>query len=227
MKNPSNALVIGLLMSAGVAVADNDDYTRIHSPNNGEYTHAQILSNALGGTFSASGRDFSNGSINAIRNRDSGYIHNTDQIWSAGTYNAKIIGNQGSNDAEFGYVNGTHGGHFRSLLDAEAIGSSTSTTRDDDFRWAIKVDGFIWDSVYTSRDHDNYGKDMMVSYTLYNASNAIIGSVLFFEDKKHFSDKDFNDVAVLLSIVPAPQAAAMGGLTLLAGFGMTRRRRLA
>jgi hypothetical protein len=227
MKNHSKALFFSLLAGAGIAVADDDDYTNIHSPSMGEANHAQILSNALGGTFSASGLDFSNGSISAIRNRDSGYMNNNDQIWSAGTYNAKIIGNEGTADATFGYLNGNSGGHFQTLLDAEDIGSMASTTRSDDFRWAIKVDGFIWDHVYTSRERDNYGKDMMVSYSLYNASNSIIGSVLFFEDKKYHSDKDFNDVAVLLSIVPIPHAAAMGGLTLLAGISMTRRRRLA
>lgn len=227
MNTPSKFAVAGLLLGAGIAAADNDDFTRIHGPAMGESNHAQILSNALGGTFSASGLDFSNGSISAMRNRDSGYMSHTDQIWAAGTYNAKIIANEGAYDAEFGYVKGSHGGHFKTLLDAEDIGSMASTTRDREFRWAIKVDGFLWDSVYTSREHDNYGKDMMVSYSLYNASNAFIGSVLFFEDKKHHGDKDFNDVAVLLSVVPAPQAAAMGGLTLLAGFGMTRRRRLA
>ena len=99
-----------------------------------------------------------------------------------------------------------------------------SFSTDRDFRWAIKVDGWLWDSVYTSREDDNWGKDMMVSYSLYNGSGSFIGSFLFFEDTKHNSDKDFNDIAVLLCLVPAPQAASMGLLS-LGGLGVLAGRR--
>ncbi|GAB5496853.1 MAG: hypothetical protein Phyf2KO_19330 [Phycisphaerales bacterium] len=227
MSRPAFIGVIGLALGAGAAFADfgNDDYTHVRSPGS-EPGHASILSSALGGSFSASGLDFSNGSITAIRNRDSGH-YSGDQIWSAGTYNAKIVANHGSADALFGYQNGSSGGHFQTLLDAEDVGSMASTTMDSDFRWAIKVDGFIWDHVYTSREHDNYGKDMMVSYSIFNGMGSMIGSMLFFEDKKHHSDKDFNDVAVFLSVVPTPQAAGMGALALLGGLSMTRRRSMA
>lgn len=224
MERPVFIGVIGLSLSAGAALADNN-YTNVRDAGS-EPGHAAILSSALGGNFSASGLDFSNGSITAVRNRDAGRFSG-DQIWSAGSYNAKIVGNHGSNDALFGYVNGNRGGSFQTLLNAEDVGSMASTTMDEDFRWAIKVDGFIWDHVYTSREHDNYGKDMMVSYSLYNGAGSMIGSMLFFEDKKHFSDKDFNDVAVLLSIVPSPQAAGLGALALLSGLSLIRRRDLA
>ena len=224
MESPAFIGVIGLILTSGIALADND-YTTVRDAGS-EPGHASILSSALGGNFSASGLDFSNGTISAVRNRDSG-MYSGDQIWSAGSFNAKIVGNHGSYDSLFGYVNGDRGGNFQTLLDAQDVDSSASTTINDDFRWAIKVDGFIFDHVYTSRERDNYDKDMMVSYSLYNAAGSMIGSMLFFEDKKLFSDKDFNDVAVLLSIVPTPQAAGIGALALLGGLSMTRRRYMA
>lgn len=212
-------------MIAGTALGD-DSYTHVRAPSGGEAGHAQILANALGGVFSASGRDYSNGSINAIRNKDYSHHGNDDRIWNAGNYCAKLVAAENNSDVSFGYINGTHGGSYNELFEDTDLGAMASVSTDRDFRWAIKVDGWIWDSIYTSRDADNWGKDMMVSYSLYNGSGNFIGSFLFFEDKKHNSDKDFNDVAVLLCLVPTPQAASMGliglgGLGLLAG----RRRR--
>lgn len=224
MPRPVLIGVIGLSLGAGVTLAD-DGYTSIHNAGS-EPSHASILSSALGGSFNASGRDFSNGSITAIRNRDTGHSSN-DQIWSAGRYNASIVGNHGNYDSLFGYVDGTNGGQFQTLLDAEDVGSSASVSMSDDFRWAIQVDGFLWDSVYTSKERDNYGRDMMVSYSIFNGAGSMIGSMLFFEDKKLFSDCDFNDVAVFLSLVPTPQSAGLGALALLGGLSMTRRRTLA
>jgi len=225
MSRPLIAATIGLSLFAGIALADGDDaYTNVRSPSHGEASHADILANAFGGSFSASGRDFSNGSISAVRNRDFSHHGNDDRIWDAGNYTAKMIASENSRDSSFGYINGTHGGHFQELFDSDDLGAEASVSTSNDFRWAIKVDGWIWDSVYTSRDADNWGKDMMVSYSLYNNSGNFIGSFLFFEDKKHGSDKDFNDVAVLLTLVPTPQAATMGLLG-LGGIGVLAGRR--
>jgi len=226
MSYPVIAAAIGLSMLAGTALGDGDDYTHVRNPSGGEASHAQILASAFGGAFSASGRDFTNGSISAIRNADYSSSGNDDRIWNAGNYTAKMIASENSRSSSFGYINGTHGGNYQELFDSNDLGAEANVSTSSDFRWAIKVDGWIWDSVYTSRDADNWGKDMMVSYSMYNASGSLIGSFLFFEDKKHNSDKDYNDVAVLLTLVPAPQAATMGllglgGLGVLAG----RRRR--
>lgn len=226
MARPLIAVGLALVFIAGTALGD-DSYTHVRAPSHGEASHADILATAFGGSFSAMGRNFSNGSITAIRNKDSGYCDTGDQIWDAGNYCTKLIAAENCDDVKFGYVKGTHGGNFREIFDDNDIGAMSSVTVDRDFRWAIKVDGWLWDSVYTSREDDNWGKDMMVSYTMYNAGGSKIGSFLFFEDTKHNSDKDFNDIAVLLCLVPAPQAASMGllglgGLGVLAG----RRRRI-
>jgi len=227
MSRPLIAANIALALIAGTALGD-DAYTHVRAPSHGEASHADILATAFGGSFSAMGRDFSNGSITAVRNKDYSHYGNDDQIWDAGNYCAKLIAAENCADVGFGYVKGTHGGTYRELFDDSDLGAMASVSLDRDFRWAIKVDGWIWDSVYTSREADNWGKDMMVSYTMYNASGSKIGSFLFFEDTKHNSDKDFNDIAVLLCLVPTPQAASMGllglgGLGILAG----RRRRSA
>lgn len=225
MSRPLFAVSLALVFTAGTALGD-DSYTHVRSPSNGEASHADILATAFGGSFSAMGRNFSNGSITAIRNKDNSRYRYDDQIWDAGNYRTKLIAAENCDDVKFGYVKGNHGGHFREIFNNSDIGAMSSVSIGRDFRWAIKVDGWLWDSVYTSREADNWGKDMMVSYTMFNAGGSKIGSFLFFEDKKHNSDKDFNDVAVLLCLVPAPQAASMGllGIGGLGVFGGRRRR---
>ncbi len=218
------ATAIGLAFIACTALGD-DSFTHVRSPSSGEASHASILATAFGGSFSASGRDYSNGSISAIRNKDHGSHDSNDQIWDAGNYTAKMIASENQAASTFGYIKGSHGGYYQELFSSDDLGAVSTVSINRDFRWAIKVDGWLWDSIYTSRENDNWGKDMMVSYTLYNGSGSKIGSFLFFEDKKHNSDKDFNDVAVLLTLVPTPQAASLG-LIGLGGLGlMTGRRR--
>ncbi|MEO1584923.1 MAG: PEP-CTERM sorting domain-containing protein, partial [Planctomycetota bacterium] len=71
-----------------------------------------------------------------------------------------------------------------------------------------------------NRDH----RDHMVTYAIYEQDH-LTGFALFFEDlHKHHSDKDFNDAAVLLSLVPTPQAAGLA-LAGLGGVGLTAARR--
>lgn len=225
MSRPLCAVVVGLALSAATVSAQ---YTSVSAASGGEKSHSQILASALGGTFNNSGsRDFSNGSIFADRLKDSSWSSPTDQIWAAGKYNAKIVAKEADYSHTFGYVAGSSGNtnNFQGLLDTDNVGSETSVTLDGSFRWAIKLDHSDGGRLFTSREKDNYNdRDHMVSYALYNAAGNIFGYALFFEDKKHNSDKDFNDVAVLLTLVPAPQAAAMG-LMGLAGVGVLAGRR--
>ena len=85
MSRPLIAAAIGLSFIAGSALGDGDDaYTHVRSPSHGEASHADILASAFGGSFSASGRDYSNGSVSAIRNKDRGYCDYGDQCGADG-----------------------------------------------------------------------------------------------------------------------------------------------
>jgi len=223
MSRQGFGIAIGLILLTGSALAD--DYTTVYGSHT-DPTHAQLLGNALGGSFSASGLDFSNGSINAIRNRDIGNVHATDQAWSAGYYRSKLTyDSPEGRSASFGFVNGMSGGSYQSLINTSNVGSSAVLDTDGEFRWAIKLDG---GRVLTSRMSNNGGVDAMVSYSLYNNAGKFIGSMLLFDDKISAPEKDYADVAVLLTLAPTPQAASLGllglgGLGVLAG----RRRRSA
>ena len=76
----------------------------------------------------------------------------------------------------------------------------------------------------TSLNSDQSGRDMMVSYSLFNTLGQSIGSMLFFEDHRRSNNKDYNDIAVLLTLVPTPQAATLGLLG-LGGMGVLAGRR--
>lgn len=204
-------------------------YTTLNAPAGGEMGHADILALALGGSFSASGSlDFSNGSIFADRNRDIGGVH--DQVWQPDTYHLTMVARETDNTHSFGFIKG--GAQFQHpfnpLLRSDEIGSSTTVDIGTAFRWAIDLDDEFGGALLTSRDNDNAGRlDAMVSYKLYDAADELFGYALFFDDG---TDRDFNDVAVILSLrpllAPTPQAATLGllglgGMSVLAG----RRRR--
>lgn len=220
------------------ASAASAQYTHVRAPSGGEASHADILSSALGGNFSSSGsRDYSNGSVFADRMKDSTYHSvGSDRYWDAGTYHVKMIAKEAAYSHTFGTVEGTYGGgnlnDYQAILASSPTGTEATVTMDEDFRWAIETDRGgsnrhhgSNDVLYTSRDWDNSGsRDHMVSYQLFR-NGDLFGYALFFEDIKYCSDKDYNDVAVLLTLVPTPQAAMLG-LTGLGGLGlMTGRRR--
>jgi len=225
----ASIIAIAAAVSAGAATAQ---YTTVRAPRSGEASHSQILSSALGGSFtSATSKDYSNGTIYADRMKDSTYNSvGSDRYWAAGTYHAKMVAKEAAYSHTFGTVAGTYGGGnlsgYQALLNSSPVGTEATVTMDQDFRWALDVDrgGNHSDILYTSRDWDNAGStDHMVSYKLLRDGN-LFGYALFFEDIKYCSDKDYNDVAVILTLVPTPQAAMMG-LTGLGGLGLLAGRR--
>lgn len=197
-------------------------FTKVHAPQGGELSHAQLLSNALGETFTATGsggRDLVGGSIYADRIKD-----NYDQVWNGGWANATIIGREAGYSHTFGYV---QDGEFNALLRSDEQGSSTSFSIDGKFTWALQTDQEDGGDLWSSKKSRNYDKkDHMVTYAIYN-NQHLTGFALFFEDLPYWcSDLDYNDTAVLLSIVPTPHAAGLalvglGGV----GFATGRRRR--
>ncbi len=214
------AVVLSVLTGSAAA----DVFSTIHASPGAERTHAQLLASALGGSFSASGLNYSNGSISAVRNRDFGGIQSTDQVWKAGNYRARLIaGEEYDRVASFGYLDRAHsnGRPFNAVFSTDDVGARAYLSMDHQFRWAIqRTNG----DVFTSANKDQHGRDMMVSYTLFNTLGESIGSMLFFEDRLLTHNKDFNDVAVLLTLAPTPQAATLGLLG-LGGMGVLAGRR--
>lgn len=213
-------IIAAAIAATVLATTATAQYTTVKSPRNGELSHAEMLSGALGESFAATGRgnrDLASGSMYASRVKDT-----TDQIWDAGTYNATILGREAGYVHSFGFVDD---GAFTPLLRTNETGSSATATIDSSFTWAIQSDkrhgGDRWDS---RRNNNLDRKDHMVTYALYD-NDVLSGFVLFFEDLPSWhSDRDFNDTAVLLSIVPTPHAAGLA-LAGLAGVGITHGRR--
>lgn len=194
--------------------------TAINGPSLFERSQAEILSDALGGAFSRAGNDLVSDAFSALRISDS-----QDQVWSAGTYNVSIIGRESLFNTKFGYA--TEGDSFERILRTTSGPSTATVSIDQDFAWAIKNAAMLGGNIYSSLDDANRdGQDHMITYRLLEGSRDV-GYVLFFEDwGGHFSDGDFNDLAVIVSLVPTPQAALLcaGALGILSLGAHSRRR---
>jgi len=216
------AIALGLsVLGASNAQAG---FTTINPPNygkGGEATQAEILSNSYGGTFTANGLNFTNGTLTATRVND-----NADQVFSGDLTSSKALATFAQYKQGFGY------------------GPSASPTKlfdvgGDDFTvtgstGAVDLPSkFSFDRIppagsngYTvsSLNADNKDKvDHLTTYELTGAGITEKTYVLFWEDKlaRQHSDFDFNDLAVEIKgvnavVVPLP-AAAWSGLVTLAG----------
>ncbi len=220
---------IGLgVLTAGQAKAG---YTTINAPNygkGGEASQAEILSNSYGGTFTANGLNFTNGSTTAIRIND-----DNDQVWNLHILSTKTLATFASLKQGLGI---TDGKSFEQLFNVSGKGfAATGGTGEVDTPKSYEfVRNGGSSTAFSSKDADNNdGKDHMVTYLLVNndirpASKVQGGEheltfVTFWEDlsKAKHSDFDFNDLAVEIKascpvVVPLP-AAAWSGLMTLAG----------
>lgn len=229
----------------GAASAQN--LTVVNTPWPGESNHAQMLSEAFGGTFSSLGQTegvnakagqsnmvhtgFTNGSYTFSRIADAGSsgtinlknVNGDDAAWGAGSYRAEAIGGYSSLSHTFGYMDTD--GEFQTILEPGTSNLMTSIHPNDAFTWAIHTSN---GREYAANELLNQGgQDQMVSYAMYDETNKLIGAILFFEDWHGVgSDYDYNDFAVMLTLAPTPQAALLGALGLGgAGLMAGRRRR--
>jgi hypothetical protein len=221
------------------ASAAHAGLTTVKAPHNGELGIEQILENTYGGNFSASGNDFSNGTISATRIDDS-----VDQEWSAGTYDicakAKFSGytqtlgviSHGDNTIQNLFTSGGFGLGCTGTASNVVLGDTFCFSRDGD------------SGLDMSEDNENSdGRDHMVTFKINGLSNDPT-YLLFFEDLNltgntwgNRSYADFNDLVVQVSrldgqspaAAPLP-AAFIPGMLLLAGngvYGMVRKAKRA
>ena len=212
------AVALGLsVLATGQARAG---FTSIGAPWPGEKDQAQILSNALGGTFTASGLNYTNGTITATRIDDS-----ADQTFSFDIKSVDVLGVFAAQSQQLGYTT-NNGVTIHNILDASgkgfaATGSSGAIDMPASYEFVRYGDG----SKFFSAPTDNPdGTDHMVTYLISGKSVKNVTYVMFWEDltAKQGGDFDYNDLSVKVvsttpASVPLPAAAWSGMTTLLGG----------
>ncbi len=222
------ALALGLIVSSSAMGA----YTTIHTPHVGEPDQAGILSQVYGGTFTASGLDFTNGSLTATRIEDSNPNGPNDETFSFGgsQVTAKAI-------ARFGDLKITAG--FEGAADLAVSGIAFAVSGSENYNLPDGVKANIKTSAgdtFSSLGPDNKdGADHLVTYLLSGDSIKTPTVVMFWEDLAigaKRADFDYNDLVVQASVNPAViplPAAVYPGIALLLGLGGFKalRRRFA
>jgi len=197
-------------------------FTAVNAPPSGEKSIKEILQHVYGGTFTANGVNFNNGSLTANRIADtpdagnrapvtplsliydqgtleSGPGTTTDQVWSADSVDATAKARFAVYTQEFGFAEGVTTVNYQHLLFVNGSGFNNSETRDLDnmsnriWRWARSGEN----GTFTSQNLDNPGGvDHMITYRIDNVSIGAGGTVttylLFFEDLKPNQNPDMD-----------------------------------
>lgn len=220
-------------------------YTTINAPAAGELTHGQVLGSIYGGAWSANGLNFDGPSgLKATRVADDGVASpislvtgnansGDDKVFDTigGTGNVFAKAKFAGDMAMFGWLNGASGGGkptFTGLLMTQNLGSSSAVPVSNAFRWGL--DNLTTGNFFTSLPNENQKTgggdfDMMVTYEITGLAGNAKTWLLFWEDRipdQAFSDGDYNDAVIEISVVPAPGAIALLGL---GGLLAARRRR--
>lgn len=234
-----------LLAASAASTAIGQSLTVVNEPWPGEATHAEMLADAFGGTFTSLGTaegvnyhgsntntltdvGFTNGSFTASRVADSGMAlipsltnlaQGDDSNFARGSYDAASLGGYSSLTHDLGVIGSD--GEFRALLSSSDAAASDHHP-DAQFEWAVRSSN---GQVFSSDQASNGGIDQMVTYAVYDSNSELVAAVLFFEDwAGGSSDYDYNDFSVLLTLAPTPQAAFLG-LAGLGGVGLAASRR--
>jgi hypothetical protein len=230
------------LLTVGAAGSARGGFTEA-VPSSVEPQQAPILSHALGGTFTADGNNFTNGTITATQLDD-----NDDQIWSEPIVSAQAVAAFSTDPEIFGYIAGTGQGNFVPLFTAsghgyDVTGSSGLVSTNGSYQLARSGT-----STFSSDPANNpdQGHVHMLAYSITGLPNQAPNTqtwMLFWEDTvAQYSDWDFNDLVVKLEtdptnanistppplLIPLPPAvwSGLSGLAvLLAVGGVTRLRR--
>lgn len=244
----STVLALGGLI--GLASPALAGYTQINAPV-GEESHSEIFSFIYGGHFTASGYDYTNGTITAHRVEDYVSFNNapspaqslvgdpgtTDQFFSANYAYAQADAKFAVNSQNFGYINSSN--QYTKVFDqtgwgyqvGENMTSNLTAASGQTIRFARNSNDDHW--LMSSNPADNVdGKDHMVTYEIINNSVSSAAApvrtwMLFFEDSPvgaQVADFDFNDLVVEVQAfanTSVPEPTLLG----LASLGLLALRR--
>jgi hypothetical protein len=245
----SSVVVCGLgavtFLGAPDAHAGFTNFTTGASHNKG---HEGIIENFYGGSFTAEGLSFSNGTITATRVADTGTSN--DQLFKAGNFSAETVASFAAADQHFGYFEGSSGGSYINLFDVTGKGNSATGTADN-----VTVPGSTLrfarsgsTGTQTSQDSDNFDlRDHLISYKITGLAGQKDDTyLLFWEDLNAGRNlmpgkaaTNYNDLVVQVSYngentgggavsvpLPNPAYAGFAMLGAIGSFGFLRRRKL-
>ncbi len=194
-------------------------YTTINAPWKGEDSQSQILSHQYGGNFQASGLNFTNGKVTAIRQDDktnSSFHFDISSIKTISTFSGWSQG------LAFGNVNSPTQLFNVTGKGYNAVGETGALDMPKSYSLVRTGKGGNWSSDATQNSD---GADHLITYLLSGLKKSHGPTyVMFWEDgSKGHGDFDFNDLALQVNAnacspvtVPLP-AAAWSGLATLAG----------
>ncbi|HEY1628397.1 MAG TPA: PEP-CTERM sorting domain-containing protein [Tepidisphaeraceae bacterium] len=221
--------VLGATVSTAMA-----DFSTVNTPPSPEANQGQIISNAFGGTFVASGMNYTNNSsgITATRVEDTfnasatpnptaplsltGDVGNDDQVWLANYQSASAKAIFAAFNQQFGYFLGsspatspdsdTYHNLFNDTGSGFGVTGSASLTSlsGQTLRWARAGTNRIVSSLNTDNADD---MDHMVTYRIDGLSDESTGVdtwLVFFEDVFSFEGSDFDYNDLVVEIKATP-----------------------
>ncbi len=209
-------------------------YTPVNPPVGGlEAAHAEILELIYGGTFGASGPDFDNGTVSALRVFDfdggvetlnllTGDQTGIDQIWTDGVASVTAEAKYALFSQSFGWNGGGLGTTFSELLtDADIGGSPVNLNIAGDFLWGLNPN--TPETWWTKDSENSDAADHSVTYLITGLPSSKTVWLQFWDDADAVvSDRDFNDFVVEIRAIPEPATAL---LLLLGGLHLSPRKR--
>lgn len=240
MKTRTIALTMILTACGATSAMAAPQFTTVNAPPAGEKSHGYILGQIYGGSFTKSGRDYSNSLLTAQRLADSGAAATSlsnptsglsaDNAWIGPastiiTAEAKYA----AHNSTFGYYDDTKANPtFIPIFNTSSFDQPKVIEIPAAFRWAIKnnTTGRIFTSNPNNNIQNGQKLDQLVTYKMNGMAPGINEWVLFWEDltPNDCSDYDYNDSAITIRTftnVPTPGTAALLG----AGCVLMRRRK--
>ncbi len=226
-----SVVALCMVLAPSAAFAGAFGYTAFNEPVGGlEPNQPAILDTIYGGTFVASGVDFTNGAITARRVFDhgggnlplnivTGNQTGVDQTWTDGTAMITAQAMFALFPQSFGWNGGGLGTTYTELLtDADIGGAPINLSVAGDFLWGINPGSpDMWWSLQTN--NNDGANDHLVTYAVEGLGIPETVWLLFWEDKPFAtSDLDYNDFVIEIRAIPEPASAfllAIGGLMLL------------
>jgi hypothetical protein len=236
------AMAVGMI--GGASAVAGPVFSTVQPPPGSEPSHRKVLENVLGGSWSASGLNFTTGGRAAMRVADGGkgtgvaiptsaWNEPEDSLWSSGGVSVTVtaLSRAAADRHTFGWIDDTAVVPvFIPILDTRSFHEPVTLMLSDQFRWALRNDST--GKLFTSRPSDNQGVgsmtaqtfDQLVTYELTGEPTRTW--LLFWEDRigGQSADYDYNDAVIrVTAAIPSPGSGVLV-LVGLAIFGRRERR---